>query len=217
MNTAHILDIVAVIVALMVAIIGHEIMHGRMAYYYGDNTAKDEGRFSLNPIKHIDPVGSIVIPLLLYISHAGFMFGWAKPVPIDMRKVIQKGGFFGGFQVALAGIYYNFFLAFLALVILKNIDSSAHSYFDFFLLKFLGYTVIYNIVLGVFNLFPIPPLDGSKALMFILFGLGLNKPAIMIEKYSQYGMILMMIIIATPLSSVVFAPISLVLRWVLSL
>jgi len=216
-DIAQIIDIVAIILALMIAIIGHEIMHGRMAYHYGDTTAKDEGRFSINPIPHIDPVGTIILPLLLYLSNAGFMFGWAKPVPIDMRKVVRNGGYFGGFQVSLAGIYYNFFLAVVALVLLKTIPLSQGSIFDFFLAKFLVYTLIYNIVLGVFNLFPIPPLDGSKALMFILYGLGFYKAAQAIDRFSQYGMILLLVIMATPLSSIVFAPINSVIRFFLSL
>ncbi len=217
MDTSNILDIAAVILALLVAIIGHEIMHGRMAYYYGDTTAKDQGRFSLNPISHIDPVGTIIIPALLYFSHAGFMFGWAKPVPIDMRRVINKGGFWAGFQVSLAGIYYNFTVAVISLILLKTITLTQGSYFDFFLAKFLVYSLIYNVVLGVFNLFPIPPLDGSKALMFILYGLGFYKLGSYIEKFSQYGMIILMIIVATPLSQIVFAPINSAVRFFLSL
>jgi len=212
-----IIDIAAVIIALMIAIIGHEIMHGRMAYRYGDTTAKDEGRFSINPISHIDPVGTVILPLLLYFSNAGFMFGWAKPVPIDMRKVVNNGGFLGGLQVSLAGIYYNFFLAILAVILLKIIPLSSDSLLDFFIAKVLVYTLIYNVVLGVFNLFPIPPLDGSKALMFILYSLGLYKAGELIERSSQYGMILLMIIVATPLSSVIFAPINSVVRFFLSL
>jgi Zn-dependent protease len=216
MNLVEILNIIAVVLALMIAIIGHEIMHGKMAYYYGDDTAKKEGRFNINPINHIDPIGSIILPLLLYFSNAGFMFGWAKPVPIDMRKVVSNGGFFAGFQVSLAGIYYNFTLATLALIILKVIPLNGGA-IDYFLAKFLLYTLVYNIVLGVFNLFPMPPLDGSKALIFILYGLGFSKVAVLIERFSQYGIIVLMIIIATPLSSVIFTPINGVIRFFLSL
>jgi Zn-dependent protease len=216
MNLVEILNIIAVVLALMIAIIGHEIMHGKMAYYYGDDTAKKEGRFNINPINHIDPIGSIILPLLLYFSNAGFMFGWAKPVPIDMRKVVSNGGFFAGFQVSLAGIYYNFTLATLALIILKVIPLNGGA-IDYFLAKFLLYTLVYNIVLGVFNLFPMPPLDGSKALIFILYGLGFSKVAVLIERFSQYGIIVLMIIIATPLSSVIFTPINSVIRFFLSL
>jgi len=216
MNIVDILDIVAVVFALLVAIIGHEIMHGRMAYYYGDDTAKNQGRFSINPISHIDPVGTVILPALLYLSHAGFMFGWAKPVPINLRKVVQKGGFLGGFQVALAGIYYNFTIAFISFLLLKTLHFSHDSIASFFFAKFLFYSLIYNIVLGVFNLFPIPPLDGSKALMFILFSMGFYKAGNYIERYSQYGTIILMIVVATPLSSFVFSPIHSVVRYFLS-
>ena len=217
MDTLKILDIGAVILALAIAIIGHEIMHGRMAYRYGDATAKKEGRFSINPIKHIDLVGTIILPTLLYLSHAGFMFGWAKPVPVNMQKVTNNGGFIGGLQVSLAGIYFNFTVAFISLLLLKNFTFYQSSLVDIFLAKFLLYSVIYNIVLGIFNLFPFPPLDGSKALMFIFLMLGLYKPARFIEKYQQYGMILLMVIIATPIGSYIFSPINYVVRYVLSL
>lgn len=215
MDTLKIIDIASVVLALLVAIIGHEIMHGRMAYYYGDDTAKKEGRFSINPISHIDPIGTILLPTLLYLSNAGFMFGWAKPVPINMQRVINKGGFFGGLQVSLAGIYFNFFIAFIALMILKNSSFYQNSLYDIFLAKFLLYSVIYNIVLGVFNLFPIPPLDGSKALMFIFLMLGLYKPARLIEEYQQYGMILLIVLIATPIGNYIFSPINYIIKYVL--
>ena len=211
MKTLEILNILAIILALGIAIIGHEIMHGRMAYRYGDDTAKKQGRFSINPISHIDPVGTILLPILLYISHAGFLFGWAKPVPINMRKVLNNGGYIGGLQVSLAGIYFNFFLAFVSLLLLKNLTFYQSSLIDIFLAKFLLYSVIYNIVLGVFNLFPIPPLDGSKALMFIFMMMGLNKLAMIIEKYQQYGMIILFVIIATPIGKYIFYPISYIL------
>ena len=217
MDIVKILDIGAIVLALAIAIIGHEIMHGRMAYRYGDATAKDEGRFSINPIKHIDPIGTILLPTLLYLSHAGFMFGWAKPVPINMQKVINKGGFLGGLQVSLAGIYFNFTIAFISLIALKNFSFLQSSLVDIFLAKFLLYSMIYNIVLGIFNLFPFPPLDGSKALMFIFLMIGLYKPARLISKYEQYGMILLMLLIATPVGNYIFAPIHYVVRYLLSL
>ncbi len=217
MDIIKIINISAIVLALAIAIIGHEIMHGRMAYFYGDTTAKEQGRFSINPIKHIDPVGTIILPTLLYLSHAGFLFGWAKPVPINMQKVVNKGGFFGGLQVSLAGIYFNFTIAIVSLIALKSFTFYQNSLLDIFLAKFLLYSVIYNIVLGIFNLFPIPPLDGSKALMFILMMLGFHKTAFLIEKYSNYGMIILIIIMATPVGSFVFAPMNYILSYILSL
>ncbi len=217
MGIVKLIDIVSVILALLIAIIGHEIMHGRMAYLYGDNTAKEQGRFSINPIKHIDLVGTIILPTLLYISHAGFMFGWAKPVPINMQRVLNKGGYFAGIQVSLAGIYFNFFIALISLLLLKNLSFYQNSLFDIFLAKFLLYSVIYNIVLGIFNLFPIPPLDGSKALMFLFLMMRLDKAAKFLQQFEQYGMIVLIILIATPLGEYIFYPINFAIRFILSL
>ena len=105
------IQIVAMVAALAVAIIGHEIMHGFVAYKYGDMTAKYEGRLSVNPIVHIDPIGTIVVPLLLFVAGSPFLFGWAKPVPVNIWTVIRNGGYNGAIAVALAGIAYNLILA----------------------------------------------------------------------------------------------------------
>ena len=206
MSIIEIINIAAIIMALMVAIIGHEIMHGRVAYHFDDDTAKKQGRLSINPLVHIDLVGTILLPALLYFSHAGFLFGWAKPVPINMRKVIGTGGYNGAIAVSLAGILYNFTLAILALIALKFIPT-VHDEVTYFLKSFLTYSVIYNIVLGLFNLLPIPPLDGSQALGFIFRKINLHEAANLLDKVGQYGMILLLVLIATPLSQYVFAPI----------
>ena len=108
------IELVAAIAALLVAIIGHEIMHGWVAHKYGDNTAKDAGRLSINPISHIDPIGSILVPASMYFipmllgMGGGFLFGWAKPVPVNTQTVINNGGYNAAMQVSLAGIVYNF-------------------------------------------------------------------------------------------------------------
>jgi Zn-dependent protease len=216
-DVANILNISAIILSLMIAIIGHEIMHGRMALFYHDKTAKEQGRLSINPIVHIDPVGTIIVPLVLYFSNAGFLFGWAKPVPVNMRTVLVHGGHKAGINVALAGIYFNFSMAVLALLIAKFITLDPNSLFGFFTLKFLYYMIVYNVVLGTFNLFIIPPLDGSKALMHTLAMMGANKLAMSIAKFEQYGMILLILIIATPLSTYVFTPIAYMVNFFLSL
>jgi Zn-dependent protease len=216
-DVASLLTIGAIVLSLMVAIIGHEIMHGRMALYYQDTTAKDQGRLSINPIVHIDPIGTIVVPLVLYFSNAGFLFGWAKPVPVDMRRVLMHGGHKAGVNVALAGIYFNFSMAILALIAAKFVTFDADTLFGFFMLKFLYFMIVYNVVLGTFNLFPIPPLDGSKALIHTLAQFGLNTLATSIAKFEQYGMILLIILIATPLSKYVFIPIGFMVKFFLSL
>jgi len=91
-SEAELLKLITIILALAVAIIGHEIMHGWVAYKYGDSTAKSQGRLSINPIIHIDPVGTIIVPAVLYFTGAPFIFGWAKPVPVNISTVIKNGG-----------------------------------------------------------------------------------------------------------------------------
>lgn len=192
----------AMIIALIVAIVGHEIMHGLVAYKYGDSTAKDQNRLSPNPIRHVDPIGTIVVPGLLYITNAGFLFGWAKPVPVYMPTVIANGGYFGAIAVSLAGIAYNFTLAILASIALHVIPLDPHS----FITILLFYCVTINVVLGIFNLFPLPPLDGFNALCFALSWMGFTKISQKLFSYSRYGMVILILIIATPISNYVFKP-----------
>ncbi len=200
-----ILKIAAIILSLMVAIIGHEIMHGYVAYRYGDDTAKDAGRLSINPIVHVDPIGTIVVPLLLYISGAPFLFGWAKPVPVNIRTVIYNGGYKAAVAVALAGVSYNFLLAVAASLVL-GFFTQPNSLFEAFIGLFLMYSVIYNVVLGVFNLWPFPPLDGANALRYISMQFRWQPVIDLLNKIEPIGMILLIIVIATPLSQWFFMP-----------
>ncbi|MGP1580950.1 MAG: site-2 protease family protein [Wolinella sp.] len=201
------------VVAFLVAVIGHEIMHGYVAYRYGDYTAYDAGRLSINPIVHIDPVGSILVPALLYFSGAPFLFGWAKPVPINIRTILNQGGYNAGIAVALAGITYNFALAILATLLLgiTHIDGI----FSALIALFLAQLIIYNVVLGVFNLWPIPPLDGSQALGFFCTKYGLYAIPRAFDRLERYGMIILVVIIATPLSDYFFYPVRLILGFLL--
>jgi len=215
MNTVQVVDIITLILALAIAIIGHEIMHGLVAYKYGDPTAKNQNRLSINPISHIDPIGTILVPAMLYFSGAGFLFGWAKPVPVNERIVMQNGGYNGAIAVSLAGIAFNFTLAFIAYILMQVIPA-VDSITTFFIAKFLFYTLVYNVVLGVFNLYPIPPLDGSHALSHIFSKMGNHSVANFYNKISQYGMIILIVIIATPLSSIIFEPIRIILSKLLS-
>lgn len=191
---------VAIIVALMAAIIGHEIMHGYVAYKYGDNTAKNEGRLSVNPIIHIDPIGSVVVPLLLFLSGSPFLFGWAKPVPVNMWTVMRNGGYNGAIAVSLAGIIYNLFVAVTASVVLGFAADES------LLAMMLSYLVLYNVVLAVFNLWPIPPLDGSNALGFLGRKFGISAIDEFNEKVGRYGMIILIVILATPLVKIFMLP-----------
>lgn len=208
MENSEIIKIVATILALMVAIIGHEIMHGYMAYRYGDHTAKDARRLSINPLVHIDPVGTIILPAILFATGAPFLFGWAKPVPINIREVIRNAGYKGAINVSLAGIYYNFALAIFASVLLKYMNLGAiSSYFELFITYFILQSLIYNVVLGVFNLYPIPPLDGSHALSYFAAWNGWESISNFIESMSRYGMVILVLLIATPVSQYFFMPI----------
>jgi Zn-dependent protease len=218
MENKEIIQLIATILALMVAIIGHEIMHGLMAYRYGDHTAKSAGRLSINPLVHIDPVGTILVPAVLYFSGAPFMFGWAKPVPIYVREVIRNAGYKGAINVSLAGIYYNFTLALIASVILNytNLENIG-SLTELFLVYFVFQTLIYNVVLGIFNLYPIPPLDGSHALTYFA---AWNRWEGLVRFYNsieRYGMVILILLIATPASTYFFAPIRYVIKYLINL
>ena len=203
------IQIVAMVAALAVAIIGHEIMHGFVAYKYGDMTAKYEGRLSINPIVHIDPVGTIVVPLLLFVAGSPFLFGWAKPVPVNIWTVIRNGGYNGAIAVALAGIAYNLILAVSASFLLPIAPEGS------FASQLLFYLVLYNVVLAVFNTWPIPPLDGSNALGFVGKKFGISAIDEFNQKVGRYGMIILIIILATPLSAIFMFPAKVILAFLL--
>ena len=208
MENDEIVKIAATILALAVAIIGHEIMHGYMAYRYGDNTAKDAGRLSINPLVHVDPIGTIVVPAVLFFTGAPFLFGWAKPVPIYIREVIRNAGYKGAINVSLAGIYYNFGLALVASVILRYVDfNSINSMFEYFVILFVFQSLVYNVVLGFFNLMPIPPLDGSHALSYFAAWNRWDRVVKFYTSIERYGMVILILIIATPASQYFFAPV----------
>lgn len=164
-----IVSLIVNFVPIILAIVLHELAHGYAAYRLGDNTAKIYGRLTLNPLKHIDPFGSILLPALLYFSHAGFMFGWAKPVPVNFNNL--KNSKRDLIIVSAAGIVTNLVLAIISALLLKAISFLPQSTIQGILGLFLLNMVVFNVVLAIFNALPIPPLDGSK----ILFG-WVNKP-----------------------------------------
>lgn len=203
----------AMVVALVIAIVGHEIMHGFVAYKFGDETAKNQGRLSPNPIKHVDPVGTIIVPGLLYLTNAGFLFGWAKPVPVYMPTVVGNGGFFGAIAVALAGIAYNFSLAIVGAILFHVIPFTEQD----FIFWFIVYMVQINVVLGIFNLYPLPPLDGFNALGYALAWMGFKDLSRQLFSYSRYGMVVLLLVIAVPqISHYFFQPMYYVIRLLLS-
>jgi len=214
MNEMEIIKLASIILALAVAIIGHEIMHGWVAYRYGDNTAKSQGRLSINPIVHIDPVGTILVPAVLYFSGTPFIFGWAKPVPINMGTVIRNGGTKAAVAVSLAGITYNFILAGIAAALFP-LASHPDSFFTAFVAVFLYQSVVINVLLGVFNLWPIPPLDGANALRFLAAGWNMRGFITLYDKIAPYGMLILVAVLFTPLSGYLFQPVGWIVKWLL--
>ncbi len=210
----------AMILAFLIAIIGHEIMHGVTAKYYGDMTASREGRLSINPLRHIDPFGSIIFPILLYLSQklAGvsdpIIFGWAKPVPVNIFTVIQNGGYLGGIAVSLAGITYNFIIAFIASSLI-GFFYPPHNIFSAFMFLLLYYSVVVNIILAIFNLVPIPPLDGANALKFLSLQLKWEGLVRFYNKIEPYGMLILLIILFTPIANYIFWPAEILISWLL--
>ena len=165
-----ILILIFIIIILLYSVMIHEVAHGEMAYILGDRTAAEMGRLSLNPIKHLDPFGSIILPLILILfsiaSHGqGIIFGWAKPVPINPNNFTDKK--YGELKVALAGPLSNIILAVVFGIILRFLPQ-ADSNFLIGLKLILSYIIWINLILGLFNLIPIPPLDGSHILFALL-------------------------------------------------
>ena len=146
----------------MAAVMAHEVSHGWVALRLGDSTAKEEGRLTFNPLRHIDPIGTVALPLLLLAMRAPFVFGWAKPVPINALNLRHPKR--DMLWVGIAGPAANFSLAFLGAFLLNQVGSAASP----LVLGLLRYLVLVNLVLGTFNLLPIPPLDGSRVLTGLL-------------------------------------------------
>lgn len=169
------------LIVLVFSAVVHEVMHGVVAEKFGDDTARREGRITLNPIPHLDIFSSILLPLFLYYAGSPVILGAAKPVPVDFSNMRRPR--LGMAVVSLAGPLSNFALAILAAVTIKSGLATE------FASMVLAQVVIVNIVLGVFNLLPIPPLDGSK----VIASLGNRAWMQTILSFEQYGFLLVIL------------------------
>lgn len=184
------------VIVLLFSVIVHEVMHGVAAKYFGDHTAEHMGRLTLNPIPHIDPIGTIFIPLILLVTTGGqMMFGWAKPVPVNPLNFsnLRAGEFFTSF----AGIAANLTLAIVSGILFRIAFSmNAPELF----LEIFEFGTRINLLLAFFNLIPIPPLDGSKMLLSQLS----LKAALSFQKLDQFGFLLLIALIYTGVTDIYF-------------
>jgi len=196
--------------ALLLSVSAHEAAHGWAADRYGDPTARELGRLTLNPIKHLDPFMSVILPFILIVSGSGIIFGGAKPVPFSPHRMrpgtnIKKAIMW----VAAAGPISNFIMAFVSLFLLETLRARlGYQSTQSFVGGFLKAMYQINLVLGMFNLLPIPPLDGAK----VLAGFLPDPLAIKMYQLERYAMVFFLLIILTPVSKLIFGPMNLLDR-----
>ena len=180
------------LIVLLFSVIIHEVAHGSTANYLGDPTAKYAGRLTLNPIKHLDPMGSIILPLFLAILGAP-VIGWAKPVPVNPYNFRDQK--WGSLKVSIAGPASNFLVAIIFALVVRFLPLPNS------LLTLFSIISIYNFLLGIFNLIPIPPLDGSW-ILFSFFPRGLAKVKIFLQQYGMFILIFLIFFAGSGLSFV---------------
>lgn len=193
------------ILILLFSLILHELAHGYMAYFCGDKTAKYYGRLTINPLKHLDIIGTLV-PIFMILSGSNFIIGWAKPVPVNYYAL--KNGRLGEFLVSIAGVSANFLLM-ISIAFLIRIGILSFN-------KFTVYIMIINMALAIFNILPIPPLDGSRVLASFLD----NENRIRIFSFDTYGILLIIVLsyfgilsrIISPIYNVMIGIIDLIIR-----
>lgn len=171
-------NLVFQLAVLLMSVVIHEFAHGWAAFYLGDSTAKYYGRLTLNPIRHLDPFGSFIVPLFLVLFQSPVVFGWAKPVPFNPYNLSDQR--FGPAKVAVAGPLANLAVALVFGLSLRFLPPAFLSSTG--LEAVFGVIVFYNLLLAVFNLMPIPPLDGSK-LVFSFLPASADKARMSLERY----------------------------------
>lgn len=197
LTVANLISLVIVLVPLVIAVVLHELAHGYAAYKLGDPTAYQAGRLTLNPVKHLDPIGSIVLPLMLKLTGSPFVFGWAKPVPVNFSRLRNQRT--SVLVVSAAGVATNMALALVCSGIYKWLPGSGiGANGDLFGLigvvrQFFAYSVAINLVLAIFNLIPVPPLDGGRILSVFL------PPALRFQlaRIERFGIIILLALLLT--------------------
>ncbi len=193
MNTT-LYDVSVWVIPLVIAITFHEAAHGFVAHHFGDNTAWDQGRVSFNPLRHIDPFGTLIMPAILLLSHSPFLFGYAKPVPVNFRALNNPR--LDMVWVALAGPATNIALALIAAAafhLLNYVPENAVQW----VADNLKNALVINVILAIFNMLPIPPLDGGR----VAVGLLPRVLAAPLARLEPYGMLILIgILILLPLA-----------------
>ena len=201
------IDGIFYVLVLIMSVIIHEVAHGYSAYLLGDNTARLSGRLTLNPLKHLDPFGSVLLPLLLIMMKAGFVIGWARPVPYNPDNL--KNGRMGNFIVAISGVAANLVIAIVFALFIRVLPNfglplnllnplTIHPFY-----QIASIIVIVNLVLALFNLIPIPPLDGSKVL-FSFLPPSMRYLENFLEKWGMFLLLFFIIFLWDKVSPIIF-------------
>lgn len=182
------MNVILIIVVLIFSIVVHEVAHAWQARREGDDTADRLGRITLNPIPHLDPFGSFIVPALLYFSGSGFLFGWARPVPVNPANYRDYVG--GDIRVSLAGIVSNLALALISTLLMAVVVKLESVLGPFGVVAdpiytALEYGILINLILAFFNLLPVPPLDGSHVLAHLLP----DRLAMKFRQLGQWGIL----------------------------
>ena len=204
-TTENLTNLLLTFPVFLISLVFHEYAHAWMGLRRGDDLAKHMGRLTLNPVPHIDPIGTLLLPIFFMLSGSGFMFGWAKPVPVNPRVSSRDLAL-----IALAGPASNLLLIPLFFAIAfalghtfgPDMNPTVHA-----LYRMAGAGILWNVILAVFNMVPIPPLDGSKILYYFL-------PINLRAKYmslSRYSFLFFLAIFFTPLKWAIFLPIGIIL------
>lgn len=200
-------------VPILMAVTLHEVAHGRAARHFGDRTAEAQGRLSLNPLRHIDPVGTVLVPALLLALHSPFLFGWARPVPVNprfMRRPRQDMVW-----VAAAGPASNIVMAIGWAIVLSMAQRGGGGAVALALQAMAWTGVWINLLLAVFNMLPIPPLDGGR----VLANLMRPGPAVrVLERLEPWGLLIVLgLVVSGGLSVVLYGPMSVLADFILSM